>query len=147
MHQANLLYSFRCSLTWLEISTTEDQNCVCMFTYSVFIRLTHKQSVVFRNWLYAKFVNWRDCLNAGCSRGPAKESRGTLPTLPWHLTRQRWLLECLNERPESKELWLIFLQVFLAERISKQHLSPCGRSVICSCGMLFRVFRGLTSKI
>ena len=94
--------------------------CVCMFTYSVFIGLTHKQSVVFRNWLYAKFVNWRDCVNAGCSKGPTKESRRG--TLPWHVTRQRWLLECLNERPESKELWLIYLQVILVARISKQYL-------------------------
>ena len=66
--------------------------CVCS-RIRYYIRLTHKQIVVFRDWLYAKFVNWCDCLNAGCSGGPAKESRGTLPTLPWHVTRQRWLLE------------------------------------------------------
>ena len=137
MHQANLLYIFwyvfrvawnqHDYYTWATPQRQQWQKvimrmrivCVCS-RIRYYIRLTHKQIVVLRNWLYAKFVNWCDCLNAGCCRGPAKESRRG--TSLWHVTRQRWLLECLNERPESKELWLIYLQVILVARISKQYL-------------------------
>ena len=32
--------------------------CVCMFRYSVFVKLTHKQNVAFRNSLKAMPINW-----------------------------------------------------------------------------------------
>ena len=62
----------------------------------------------------------------------------------WHVKGGCWKMK---ERSENKELWLIYLQVLLGARISKQYLLLHVGKLVHACGMLLRVFVGLTSEM